>query len=67
VFEEQINIMLLGPVYIYFFEIFIGIFFIYISNVILFPIFPSKNSLSHPSSPSFYEGVPPPTHPLQLP
>ena len=37
------------------------IFFIYISNVIPFPGFPSKNPLSPPSSPCS------PTHPLLLP
>jgi hypothetical protein len=36
--------------------------FIYISNGIPFPGFPSRNLLSHPSSPCFYEGMPyPPT------
>jgi len=39
------------------------ILFIYISNVIPFPSFPSGNSLSHPLSPCFYEGVPPPSYP----
>ena len=39
------------------------ILFIYISSVIPFPGFPSKNPLSHPPSPCFYEGTPPPpTH-----
>jgi hypothetical protein len=37
---------------------------IYISNAIYFPEFPSSKSLSCPLSPCFYEGVPPPTHPL---
>ena len=36
----------------------LDIFFIYISNVIPFPRFPSKNPLSPPPSPCF------PTHPL---
>jgi hypothetical protein len=46
-----------------FFLILLTILFIYISNVILLPSFPSKISLSHPRSPCFYEGAPPPTHP----
>jgi hypothetical protein len=37
------------------------IFFIYISNIIPFPDFPSKNPLSHTPSPCR------PTHPLRLP
>jgi hypothetical protein len=45
----------------------LGIFFIYISNVIFFPGFPSATPLSHPPSPCFYEGVPPPTYPLRPP
>jgi len=32
--------------------------FIYISNIIPFPSFPSINPLSHLPSPLFYEGVP---------
>jgi hypothetical protein len=39
-----------------------GILFIYISNVILSPSFPSRNPLSHPSSPCFCEGAHPPAH-----
>jgi hypothetical protein len=42
------------------------IFFIYISNVIPFPCFPpiQKHPItSHPPTPRFNEGVPPPTHP----
>jgi hypothetical protein len=42
----------------------LDIFFLYISNVIPFPGFPSENSLPHPRSPCFYEGAPPPIHPL---
>jgi len=30
----------------------------------LFPSFPSSQPLSHPPLPCFYEGAPPPTHPL---
>jgi hypothetical protein len=41
------------------------ILFIYISNVISFPPCPG-NPLSLPHSPFFYEGAPPPTHPLPL-
>jgi hypothetical protein len=41
--------------------VYLDIFFLYISNVISFPGFPSKNPLSPPSSP--YS----PTHPLLLP
>jgi hypothetical protein len=47
--------------FILFFLFILDIFFIYISNVIPFPGFPSKNPLSHSSSPSS------PTHPLLLP
>ena len=33
-----------------------------------FPVsIPPRNTLSHPPSPCFYEGVPPPTHPLLPP
>jgi hypothetical protein len=39
----------------------LDMFFIYISNVILFPSFPSENRLSPPTSPWS------PTHPIQLP
>ena len=45
--------------------ILLEIFFIFISNIILFPVsFSPRNTLSHPLSPCFYEGVPPPTYPL---
>jgi len=37
-------------------------FLIYISNVISFLSFQSINPLSHPPSPCFYNGVPPPIH-----
>jgi len=37
--------------------------FIYISNVISFPGFPSINPLSHLPFPFFYEGIPLPIHP----
>jgi len=40
--------------------------FIYTSNIIPFPCFPSITLLSHSPSTCFYEGVPPPTH-LLLP
>jgi hypothetical protein len=46
----------------YFFYFLLDILFIYISNVIPFPSFPSTNPLSHPPSPRLYEGAPPPTH-----
>ena len=47
---------------LFFLKIFIGCtLFIYISNVILFPSFPSKNRPSHHPSPCLHEGVPPPT------
>ena len=39
----------------------LDILFIYISNVIPFPSFPSGNPLSHPLSPCFYEGAHLPT------
>jgi hypothetical protein len=42
----------------------LDILFIYISNIIPFPSFPSENSLSQPPLTIFYEGAPPPTHPL---
>ena len=52
------------PNFILLFFIFIlDIFFIYISNVIPIPSSPSRNTLSHPSYPCLYEGVPPPTPP----
>jgi hypothetical protein len=35
------------------------ILFIYLSNIIPFPGFPSANLLSHPPSPCFYEVAPP--------
>jgi hypothetical protein len=57
-----------------FFKTFIGIylfildiFFIFISNVTSFLGPSPRNSLSHPPSLSFYEGVPPTTHPLLPP
>jgi hypothetical protein len=40
----------------------LDILFVYISNVIPFPGFPSANPLFHPPLPCFYEGAPPPTH-----
>ena len=43
-------------------DTFLFIFFINISNVIPFPGFPSRKPLSHPPSPCFYEGAPPPIH-----
>jgi hypothetical protein len=52
----------------FFFFLLLDIFFIYISNVIPFQIsLPPGNTLSHPPSPCFYEGVPPPTHQLPPP
>jgi hypothetical protein len=44
-----------------FLSLLLDIFFIYITNVIPFPGFPSKNPLSHPPSPCL------PTHPFPLP
>lgn len=48
----------------FFIFLLLDIFLIYISNVILFPGFPSGSPLSHPSSPCFYEGAPLATHSL---
>lgn len=45
----------------------LDILFIYISNAICFPSFPSENPLSHPTSSCFYEGAPSPTYPLLPP
>jgi hypothetical protein len=51
----------------FFFSIFLlVILFIYISNVIPLPSFPSTNPLSPPLTPCLYEGAPPPAHPLPL-
>jgi hypothetical protein len=47
-----------------FFLFFSDISFIYISNVIPFPGFPSAISLSHNISSCFYDSAHPPTHPL---
>jgi hypothetical protein len=44
------------------FSFLLNIFFIYVSNVIPFSVSLSS-PLSHPPSPCFYEGVPPPTYP----
>ena len=49
-----------------YFKKLLDIFFTYISNVIPFPGFPSKNTLSHAPSLCFYEGIPLPSH-LLLP
>lgn len=38
------------------------IYYFYISSVISFPDFPSRNPLSHPPFPYFYDDAPPPTH-----
>ena len=49
----------------YFFRNILDIFFIYISNVIPFPVsLHPGNPLSHPPSSCFYEGVPQPINPL---
>ena len=53
---QKINISYLFPFLL------LDNFFIYISNVITFPGFPSRNPLSH--IPSFCEGAPPLSHPL---
>jgi hypothetical protein len=45
----------------------LDIFFIDISNIILFPSFLSRIALSHPPSPCFYNSVPPSTHQLPPP
>ena len=37
-------------------------FFIYISNIFLFPGFPFRNPLSYPPFSCLFEGAPPPTH-----
>jgi hypothetical protein len=51
-----------------FFSFLLNIFFIYISNVIPFHGSPPPgNPLSHPPSPCFSEGIPPPTHPIPPP
>jgi hypothetical protein len=47
--------------YSFFKNFLLDVFFIYISNVIPFPGFPSENPLSHPPSPCS------PTYPLPLP
>ena len=54
--------MRFGFLLLFFFSLLflLDLFFIYISNVIPFPHFPSENPLSHPSSPCS------PTHPLTL-
>jgi hypothetical protein len=43
--------------------VFIGYFFIYISDI-PFPGFPPRNYLFHSPTPCLYEGAHPPTHPL---
>jgi hypothetical protein len=50
-----------------FLDILLNILFIYISNIIPFPGFPSANTLFHPLSPCFYEDAPAPTNPPQRP
>jgi hypothetical protein len=45
----------------------LDILYIYSSNIIPFPRFPSRKPLSHPPSPCFYEGAPPHAHPLPPP
>jgi hypothetical protein len=53
----------------FFLSFLLDIFFIYISSIIPFlgSLPPPGNHLSHPPSPCFYEGVPPPTYPLPSP
>ena len=51
--------------YVSFFFFLLDILFIYISNVISFPSFPSTNFLSHLCCSCFYEGAPLPTQPLK--
>jgi hypothetical protein len=47
------------------FFLLLDILFIYISNVITFPSFLSRNTLSHPHpTPGFYEGAYSPIYPL---
>jgi len=59
------NTLVLSSIQFLFSFLSLDIFFIYISNVIPFPSFPSTNPLSlPPSPPHFYEGAPSPTHPL---
>jgi hypothetical protein len=48
---------------IYFLKFLLDIFFIYILNVIPYPVFPFGNPLSHPC----HESVPSTIHPLLLP
>jgi hypothetical protein len=49
----------------FFFQLFLlDILFIYISNVIPFPGFPSRKPVSHLPSPWFYEGTHPTAYPL---
>jgi hypothetical protein len=50
-------------IFLHFYFLFV-ILFIYISNVIPLPCFPSSNPLLHPLSPCLYEAALPPTHPL---
>jgi hypothetical protein len=47
-------------IFFYFFNLLV-ILFIYISNVIFFPVFPSANPLSHPSFSCLYDSAPSPT------
>jgi hypothetical protein len=64
--SESLHSLLLSclssPKSFFFFKL--DILFIYTSNVMPFHGFPSANLLSHPLLPCFYEGAPPPTHPL---
>ena len=68
VFQSYLYIQVITAYHTVSFHFFFKIgYFIYISNIIPFPNFPPRNSLSHPPSSCFYESVPPhppvPPHP----
>jgi hypothetical protein len=58
-FTSSVESVLITFIYLFFG---LDIFFIYVSNVFLFPGFPFRTPLSYPSSPCLYEGALLPTH-----
>ena len=65
--RTSVSLMNIFDIIVIYLFILLDILFIYISNVIPFPDFSPRNTLSHLPHSCFYQGVPPTIHPLLPP